>query len=305
MNKYKYNSEQLVKRYIEQYSFPDEACITEEMVIRHWELEKELTKKLLESSVENRWEVFDYCYSKLFSDLDWLHKYVEKKGQLAPEVQYKSYIDQIGTEPKSIYEVGSGQGRLISYLASLGHLCRATEISKERGEKHVATLKNLTWANTDGIHLSKFEPENQYDFVIANAVVEHMHPDDISDHFKGVYYILKADGKYLFYTVHKFRGPVDISRVFGMNKPMGMHLKEYMVIEFFIKLKKAGFKKIYFDKKVYTKKFYKVIPFAKYDIYYVMLAEIFLSIFPRFIRNRLIRNKLIFPLRDIFLIADK
>jgi len=306
MTKYKYSGKELVKRYKDQYFIPDEIEITEEMVIKHWELEKGLTHKLINSTPENRWETFDYCYSTLFKELDWANKHIEIKDQAPIEVKYEIYINFIGKEPKVIYEIGSGKGELISYLASLGHTCRATEISKERGEKHVPKELNITWANSDGINLEKFEKENTYDYVISNAVIEHMHPDDIKKHFEGVKKILKPGGKFIFFTIHKFYGPIDISKVFGMEKPMGMHLKEYMIHELIAELRKAGLNKISFPYRMFTKKFYKYTPFAKNEIGWITFLEKCLNLLPYKLRKKMLAfEKNIFPIVYFYIVAEK
>jgi SAM-dependent methyltransferase len=165
---------------------------------------------------------------------------------------------------------------------------------------------NITWANTDGIHLGKFEYKNSYDFVISNVVIEHIHPDDLAHHFKGAYEILAKGGKYIFSTPHKFYGPTDISNVFGMEKPKGMHLKEYMVFELVRKLRKAGFKKIYFPYRIYTKKFYKLVPYASHEIAWIGISERILNIFSyRIIKMILKFEKRILNIPTIYLVAEK
>ena len=304
---YKFSNEELVKRYKEQYYIPEDITITIEQVIRHWELEKELTRMLLKSKPENRRDVFDYCYSTLYKELDWLNEHSETNNLiLPPEQQYRVFVDFIGKLPKKIYEVGSGRGILINYLATLGHECRATEITKERGEKHTEKNVKITWAETYGIHLDTFENKVSYDFVISNVVIEHIHPDDLLSHFKGAYEILTKGGKYIFSTPHKFYGPTDISNVFGIKKPLGMHLKEYMVFELVRKLRKAGFKKIYFPYRVYTKKFYKVIPYARHEIAWISISERLLNLFPlRVIKMILKFERRILNIPTIYIAAEK
>ncbi|MGA1977602.1 MAG: class I SAM-dependent methyltransferase [Bacteroidales bacterium] len=306
MREKRFSESELVRRYKEQYRIRDEVTITPEMVLKHWNLERELTERLIKSNPDNRWEVFDYCYSALYRECEWLNKYIEKKDPIPIEIEYKVYTDIIGNLPKQIYEIGSGEASLISYLALNGHKCVATEISRERGEKHVPGNDNLTWRSTDGIHLERFEEGNEYDYVISNAVVEHLHPDDICDHFKGVRFILKPGGKYILFTGHKFYGPMDISRVFEMKKPMGMHLKEYMINELFRQLKKAGFSKIYFPHRMLTKKFHKYIPFANNEIGWVVIMEKILNLFPYHLRQKILSiHKNIFPIVLFYLIAEK
>lgn len=238
--------QELIERYRENYKIAKDALLTEEMILQHWELEKKLTQEILQSTLEARWETFERCYTTLYSELEWLNRLTnsgKKEENLARK--YAQWIQLIGTLPKKIYEVGSGKGELIYYLASQGYECRATEVSRERGKKWTDDLPNLSWGISDGVHLERFEPENHYDIVISDQVVEHLHPDDLVDHFRGVLNILVPGGRYIFCTPHIHKGPSDISWVFNCQKPMGMHLKEYTYRELTQKLKQAGFQHIY------------------------------------------------------------
>lgn len=181
----------------------------------------------------------------LYHDLEWLNRLCGTDVQILPSELYEDWVHLIGQPPKRIYEVGSGKGEMIQYLASCGFDCRGTEITWERGEKFVSKNCNLSWAISDGVHLHKFESPNSYDVVISQWVIEHLHPADLSDHFKGVYSILKGGGRYMFETPHKCCGPTDISWVFMIEEPIGMHLKEYTYHELRQLLICAGFSTIY------------------------------------------------------------
>ena len=236
---------ELIDRYRENYHISRDAVLTEEMILRHWQIEKELTRALLESRPENRWETFEECYTRLYRELDWLNKLTGSEEEKKPRNSFNLLLQFIGTPPKKIYEIGSGRGELIEFLSSRGYECRASEITRERGEKWSRQSNRISWGVSDGVHLDRFEPSCTYDCVISDQVIEHLHPDDIEDHFKGVFSILKPGGKYIFMTPHAYGGPWDISRIFNCNKPMGMHLKEYTFRELALKLKKARFRQIY------------------------------------------------------------
>ena len=184
--------QELIDRYKKNYNIPTDAEITEEMFLAHWELEKRLTKELLQSNPENRWEVFERCYSTLYSELWWLNQFGGANRTLLPSQLYKNWLYLIGPPPKKNYEVGSGKGDLIAYLASCGFECRATEITRERGKKYISEHPYLSWAISDGVHLERFEAPTSYDVVISDQVIEHLHPDDLYEHFKGVLSILSS-----------------------------------------------------------------------------------------------------------------
>lgn len=305
--------QELINRYRWNYGLPMDVHLTEDMILKHWDLEKKLTKQLLESTANNRWEVFEYCYTTLYSELEWLNKYIDKNRKVSPKILYKDWACLIGASPKKIYEVGSGRGEMISYLASLGHECKATEITRERGKKHISTkLDNLEWGISDGIHLERFEPFDTYDFVISDQVIEHIHPDDLGEHCKHVHSILKPEGNYIVRAPHVWHGPADISSVFKCNKAIGMHLKEYTNFEIYNILKKAGFKNVssvYKAPKVLIH-FLGLEDIPRVSIaftFYLFLIEKIFSIIPRVLVDQKIKAfaKTFLLSDNIFFIAKK
>jgi len=235
---------ELVARYVKNYGIAADTEISEQMVLAHWQLEKALTKELLNSAPENRWETFERCYDTLYRELPWLNKLPSGGTAVPHSERFRDWRAIIGNPPMKIYEVGSGKGEMIVYLASSGFECKGTEITRQRGKKFVATQQNLRWAATDGVHLDKFEPINCYDVVISNQVIEHLHPDDLCEHFKSCVRILKSEGRYILCTPHRYAGPHDVSRVFKCDEPKGMHLKEYRYCELVGLLSDAGFREI-------------------------------------------------------------
>lgn len=233
--------QELINRYRWNYGIPKDAKLTEEMILAHWALEKRLTRELLESTPEHRWETFERCYTTLYGELDWLNRLTGGTDTAPAEVRYRHWAELIGSLPKQVYEVGSGKAAMIGYLAALGHQCTATEITRERGAKHAVEHPNLRWTQTDGVHLGNFEPIARYDFVLSDNVIEHMHPDDLLPHLKGAWEILKPGGMYLLAVPHPWFGPWDVSKVFKYEVASGMHLKEYTHRELRDAVLRAGF----------------------------------------------------------------
>jgi SAM-dependent methyltransferase len=232
----------LIARYKKTYGIPGEANVTAHMVLAHWHLEKQLTAELLRSEPEDRWNTFDRCYTRLYAELEWLNQLSGKADSQSPQEKFARWLELIGPPPQSIYEIGSGQGGLISFLALHGYACKGTEITRERGEKLMPEQhENLSWGTSDGVHLDQFEPPGTYDVVVSDQVIEHLHPDDLQQHLRSAYSILKRDGRYIFNTPNKYTGPQDVSRVFQCNEPEGMHLKEYSCRELLDATSSAGF----------------------------------------------------------------
>ncbi len=222
----------LLRRYRANYGLGDEVALTEEQVLFHLELERSLTDELRASSPETRQATFERCYSELYRQLPWL------AATGAPE-DTSQWTAVLGPPPLRIHEVGSGAGSLARGLAALGYVVEATEITSERGDDDGAP--NLTWATTDGVHVERFARNGPYDVVLSDQVVEHLHPDDVIRHFSGCRQVLRPGGRLLFRTPHAFTGPHDVSRIFGFDEPVGMHLREYTVTELRSHLRAAGF----------------------------------------------------------------
>ena len=132
------NGPELVRRYKANYGIPDRAAITEEMVLHHWTLERRLTTELLSSDPAGRWNVFERCYSTLYSELPWLNELSGAASTESAVDEAEDWSGLIGPPPKRVYEIGSGKGRLAAALADRGYECTATEITRERGQKWTA-----------------------------------------------------------------------------------------------------------------------------------------------------------------------
>lgn len=228
---------ELVRRYRANYGLSgDSPEPTADQMRFHLELERELTRQLLVTTRENRWETFERCYNELYSALPWL----TSTGSI-PEGDVWSQL--IGPAPQRVYEIGSGAGGLAIELANRGYDVTATDISRERGGNHV-TLPRLQWTVTDGVNLDRFAGSGVYDAVISDQVIEHLHPDDLQTHLAAAHRILSPHGQYIFRTPHAYTGPHDISRVFGLAEPVGMHLHEYTNRDLLGPLRIAGFQSV-------------------------------------------------------------
>ena len=289
------------------------------MIIAHWELEKQLLKNILESTPENRWEVFESSYSTLYREMEWLNRFEDKAIKLPPAKRFRDWLALIDQFPKGarIYEIGSGRGELISFLAECGFICTATEITRQRSKTWNFDNPNLSWNITDGIHLDRFENPCSYEIVISNQVIEHFHPDDLMEHFKGVLAILSPNGKYIFATPHSALSLGGLYWALKLEET-GLHLKEYTYAELKHSLTEAGFKNIsaVFRLPASTPALATISkllgPFAKtrasrlYTIYLSLIEKLFLILPRKLLKSK--RTRLPYLLlfyTDIFIVAEK
>ncbi|MBU2603197.1 MAG: class I SAM-dependent methyltransferase [Actinobacteria bacterium] len=234
----------LVARYKGYYRLPDDVDISADMVLYHWSLERELTRRLLTSAPDERWETFEECYTRLYSELPWLNQWVGQADQDPPAERFRAWSDLLGAPPKSIYEVGSGHGGMLRYLVSVGYRGKATEITRERSGREADEVGPLEWGATDGVHLDEFESPGSWDYVVSNQVIEHLHPDDLVEHLRSARAILVEGGEYILSTPHRYRGPADVSALFGADVACGMHLMEYTYREMSRALKTSGYGRV-------------------------------------------------------------
>lgn len=230
---------QLVERYKRKFGLSPKHPLNEQMVLGHWDLERRLASELLASTPENRWDVFERCYTTLYSECPWLNDGVDT-SDYDDAVDFSHFLTLLDGA-RDVYEIGSGKARLLSFLARHGFRCVATEITRERGQRYVDPQAAVQWRNTDGINLTRFERPASFDAVVSTHVIEHMHPDDVATHLSNVHALLRPNGRYVLAMPHKFAGPTDLSEVFGLYEPVCMHLREYTWSETVAACRKAGF----------------------------------------------------------------
>jgi 2-polyprenyl-3-methyl-5-hydroxy-6-metoxy-1,4-benzoquinol methylase len=234
---------QVISRYQRLYGLTD---VTAQMISDHWQLETRLAEELLASPAESRQQLFESAYSELYHRCPWLNAHCEtdaKDKNVAPKLY--SYLNWLIPKPPSkILEIGSGGGTLISYLARQGHDCVGSDITDERQCAVSEQPATLTWRRASATDFVHAEDIGQFDVVISDQVVEHLHPDDVVTHLHAARSVLKKDGRYLLRCPHRMVGPHDVSQVFDNGEARGMHLKEYTYAELASQARQVGFRAV-------------------------------------------------------------
>ena len=169
-----------------------------EHVRKHASLEAVLTDELLITSADERPKAFRESYSRLYQECSWLVGVGTDSG-------VENWV-RILKKGARIFEIGSGAGYLIRELAKRDFNCTGTELSDERRACAQEEKPNLRWVTTDGVHLTRYEVKESYDYVLSDQVVEHLHPEDIETHFSEVRVLLKPGGSYIVRTPHRSAG---------------------------------------------------------------------------------------------------
>ena len=243
----------------------------------HYEVEKNIAEKLKAANKEERKAIYRTMYDELFKKIP-DHSRLErrkspKKSQKAVDFNLK-FLKKHLSNIESLMEFAPGDGRLSIKIAESVTKVYAVDISNQL-ENNELLPKNMHLIIYDGYKLN--HPKNSVDLAFSNQLIEHFHPEETKEHFQLVYNLLKISGGYLFKTPHRFSGPWDVSRYFS-NTPEGFHLKEWTYTELIKLLKSIGFR----DVKTY---YYMKYFFFKLPIWYFLLKEKILLIFPKGIRR--------------------
>src|SRR5690606_28242527 len=86
-------------------------------------------------------------------------------------------------------------------------------------------------------------PAASVDLAVSRQVVEHLHPDDIPEHFAAIAKIVAPGGVFIIETPNRVTGPWDVSRGIT-DDPTGFHLREFTHGELARLMRDAGFVRV-------------------------------------------------------------
>ncbi len=210
----------------------------------HYEIEKELAKKLRNSDKDERKLLYSTLYNELFKKILYHPLLFRKKN---PEFRKRvilyemKFLKFLLRESYSFLEIGPGDCMLSLEVAKFVKNVNAVDVSKEI-TKNIKTPSNFKLIISDGTSIPI--PKSSINLAYSNSLIEHLHPDDAKEHIINVYNILKPNGIYLCITPNRLSGPHDISRNFDIIAT-GFHLKEYTVYELSNLFYNAGYSKVY------------------------------------------------------------
>lgn len=205
-----------------------------------YEYEKEHRERILTSPKgKKRAKAFTDAYSglakgiasKKFCDLE---TEPQEKG-----VQKFQLVKRFLSDDTVAAEFGPGDFSLARIVAT--HVAALALIDVVDATAKAKLPKNCTFYQGDGVHVPQEIP--RCSVMYSSHVIEHMHPEELPDHFASVYNALKKQGKYIIFTPNSLSGPHDISRAFARTAE-GLHLKEYTVRELSVLLRATGFSRI-------------------------------------------------------------
>ena len=216
---------------------------TPEQIREHYEVEKRLAERLLNSTREERQTLYASSYNELFKSIPH-HAQITRKSspeesaaKVASEIKrFQSFLK----ENTTFLEIGPGDCALSFEVARRVKAVYAIDVSEEitRNADHPSNFKLIL---SDGTSIPV--PRNSINFAYSNQLMEHLHPEDALDQLRNIFEALAPEGIYLCITPNRVTGPHDISKYFD-TVATGFHLKEYSISELDHLFKETGFSKV-------------------------------------------------------------
>jgi SAM-dependent methyltransferase len=220
---------------------PFTAARSQEQILEHYQVEKELARKLRAASREERRGLYTEVYDELLKRVR--HHPLLQASRTPEDIQRNvngllARLDPYINENTVFLEVGAGGCELSMALSSLVKRVIAVDVSNEI-TAHVKPPPNFTLVISNGTSIPV--PPGSINVAFSNQLMEHLHPDDAADQLHEIYKSLAYGGTYLCFTPNSMSGPHDVSRGFD-TVATGLHLHEYTVTELDHMLKRVGFK---------------------------------------------------------------
>lgn len=263
---------------------------------QHYEVERELGKRLREASRTEREQLYSQVYDELFRRVP-DHPQWTKRGTSRREIVLASQMRLLEphlTSAMSFLELGAGDCALSLRVAPLVRKVYALEVSEEltRGTRGPENFY-LLLSDGHGVPL----PDDSIDFAYSFQLIEHVHPDDVTDQLREIYRVLKPGGLYLCVTPNRLSGPHDISRYFD-REATGLHLKEYSLGDLVKLYRAAGFSQVRAERIIKSRRL--TLPALP-----ILAVERALELLPWVVRTPLTRSYFFSRLLDVSVLGRK
>jgi SAM-dependent methyltransferase len=213
-----------------------------EQIREHYEIEKQLARRLFDSTPQARKTLYTVVYDELFQKVPH-HPQLDTKA--SPEYQATKVARELRRlrgflhKDSQFMEIGPGDCALSRAVAPLVKRVYAIDVSNEI-TKGLNLPPNFELILSDGSSVPV--PPESIDVAYSNQLMEHLHPDDAFEQLQNIYKALAPKGIYLCITPNRLSGPHDVSRYFDAVAT-GFHLREYTVTDLSDLFKAVGFRR--------------------------------------------------------------
>jgi len=176
-----------------------------------------------QKEIESRWRKIlleSPTFENYQAAYDELHQYLLSQRPLLYEEMnlIKTSVLKLIGSGKKVLDLGCGDGLFSKEIAKLNNEVYGIDVSPlaiEKAKQQENPKLKLHFQIQDIFKL-EFK-DNFFDTVIGLDLIEHLHPNQVKNHLKEVFRVLKPQGFYLIWTPPKSLGPTSL----------GLHLKEY------------------------------------------------------------------------------
>jgi len=207
---------------------------------RHYEIERELARKLRCATREERKELYGTVYKELYArvpDIPHLIGAGNGYSRAMDVAKLLGFLERFLIGKQTFLEIGPGDFKLSMAVSKLVPKVFAVDVTDEV-RSGISLPSNVTFLESDGCHIPV--PANCIDVALSDQVMEHLHPDDAESQLESIYNALAPGGAYICITPNRLYGPHDISRYFD-PVATGLHLREYSVTEVIRMFKRVDF----------------------------------------------------------------
>ena len=266
----------------------------------HYEIEKELASKLLNSNKQERKHLYTELYNELYTRVSHHPRWTRKASpEIAAWIVAKrmEILSHYLSKEKTYMEIGPGDCTLSIEISKYCKKVYAVDVATEV-TKNQLFPSNFEFKVSDGCSVPI--SENSIDIAYSHQLMEHLHPDDALEQLQNIFKALSPEGIYICITPNCLSGPHDISRYFD-ETAMGFHLKEYTITELYQLFRQVGFSRVCWLKD--NGKYHIEIPLNVLTIIPIKIIEIILSKLSYSLRNKIANFPMLF--RGMTIIGTK
>jgi 2-polyprenyl-3-methyl-5-hydroxy-6-metoxy-1,4-benzoquinol methylase len=160
-------------------------------------------------------------------------------------------IEIAGPPPRTVLDVGCGTGTLVRALIGCGYDAYGIDISKDVVIK-ARELANRSFGQgisarfSVGNFLRHDFGKQTFELIHSNDVLEHIHSDEASDFLSKCRRLMCRNGVLWLITPNRLTGPGDATslRLPWGTPAIGLHLREYTLVELSAMLRQANFRHV-------------------------------------------------------------
>ncbi len=195
---------------------------------------------ILTSDQENREKISKNIYDEHYDkELD--------ADKIKPQTQRRKkrislYKSIVGQGHERILEIGCGIGDLTYALIDNAKRITGVDISSKvldfaKTRRSLYSIgddqfQKIEFLQMSGVNLDF--PSATFDYVVSTSMIEHLHPEDVEQHLRDVWRILKNNGHYLIWCPNRL----------GHHKDRAGHLCMFSYKDLIGEMKHAGFRNL-------------------------------------------------------------